>query len=104
MRYSSERFRSSPRWSVEIIEILIEAGADVHLEVENLRSPCTAMLYATLAIFEERSESEDYTDDDINRYVEALTVVEKWPASMKINGLVRGFLARRRLAAAVSKR
>ena len=101
-RYSSERFRSSPRWSVEIIEILIEAGADVHLEVENLRSPCTAMLHATLAIFEERSESGDYTDDDINRYLEALSVVEKWPASMKINGLVRGFLARRRLAAAVS--
>ena len=57
------------------------------------------MLHATLAIFEERSESGDYTDDDINRYLEALTVVEKWPASMKINGLVRGFLARRRLAA-----
>ena len=99
-RYGSERFQSSPRWGVEIIEILIESGADVHLEFENVRSPYTAMLHAAYLIFEERSESENNTDDDIDRYLEALAVMREWPASMKINGLGRGFLVRRRLAAA----
>ena len=88
-----EPTESPPRWA---LEILIEAGADVHLEIENMRSPYNAVLY-----FIENGEND--TDETTAHYLEALAVMREWPASMKINGLIRGFLGRRRLAA-VSKR
>ena len=88
-RYSNTRiFLTSPR---RALEILIEAGADVHLNVENMRSPYDLALRCIL-------NNDDDDDDELVRYLEALTVMREWPASMKINGLVRGFLARRRLA------
>ena len=89
-RYSNTRiFLTSPR---RALEILIEAGADVHLNVENMRSPHDLALRCIL------NNDDDDDDDELARYLEALTVMREWPASMKINGLVRGFLARRRLA------
>ena len=91
---NSEITETPPLWA---LEILVEAGADVHLEVEDMMSPYNAMLRAASVFIRERLE--DYTADEIKHFLEALTVMEKWPASMKINGLVRGFLARRRLAA-----
>ncbi len=91
---SLEPTESPPLWA---LEILVEAGADVHLEVENMLSPYNAMLRAASVFIQERLE--DCTADEIKHFIEALTVMEKWPASMKINGLVRGFLTRRRLAA-----
>ena len=93
-RYSLARlFPTSPRWA---LEILIEAGADVHLNIENMRSPYNL---AMRCIYNNDDDNDDNDDnDELARYLEAWTVMREWPASMKINGLVRGFLVRRRLA------
>ena len=88
-------FPSSPR---PVLEILIEAGADVHLENEDMVSPYNATLQEASAYIAERPENNT-NDETTARHLEALAVMREWPASMKINGLVRGFLARRRLAA-----
>lgn len=87
-RYAIARvFPTSPRWA---LEILIEAGADIHLDIENMRSPYDLATHRLL--------NNDDDNDELLRYLEAWKVMREWPASMKINGLVRGFLVRRRLA------
>ena len=95
MHYSdTQYFPTSPRWA---LEILIEAGADETLDPSgHRRTPYyRAMTGAVLA-------ANNSKDDEVARYLEALTVMREWPASMKINGLVRGFLVRRRLAGAAA--
>lgn len=90
---NTEMFESSPRWA---LEILLEAGADASLaSVVEITPSEIALALAT------RSVTEDNIDK-YNRYLEALTAMREWPASMKINGLVRGFLVRRRLAGAAA--
>lgn len=86
----TEMFESSPRWA---LEILLEAGADSSLAPE-AQVPTPSDIARALAIM---SVTED-DDDKIARNLEALTIMREWPASMKINGLARGFLARRLLA------
>ena len=89
---STSVFGSSPRWA---LEILLEAGADTSLAPEEaMKSPYDMAMIHVLTGCEEND------DDKLERYLEALVVMREWPASMKINGLVRGFLIRRRLAAA----
>jgi len=89
---STSVFGSSPRWA---LEILLEAGADTSLAPEEAtKSPYDMAMIRVLLSCEEDD------DDKLARYLDALVVMREWPASMKINGLVRGFLIRRRLAAA----
>ena len=88
--YTEDTFPSPPRWA---LEAFIEAGANIHLESDIWYSPYE------LAIRRSENMSGRHTDEDIACYLEALAVMREWPASMKINGLARGFLARRRLLA-----
>lgn len=94
MYYTEDTFPSPPQWA---LEAFIEAGANIHLESDVWYSPYE------LALRRSKNMSGRHTDEDIACYLEALAVMREWPASIKINGLARGFLARRRLVATAQR-